>query len=717
MPLSAEWFQTILRKFDNDGERGQFIRSEYCDNVGVFLEEFGDMGVDYLKAYNGNLQEARPAIEERVHTDAFARDMDEVLFEAEEYQDYVRQSIESDRWQDGHYDTCDSDGEDNDEQAIRALGDDLLFEHEDIHRHFDRSEMDAFTDYESDPDDYERHYILSQGDDLLFEEEDAELRRAADIEAAELRGEDDAIREEGNDLLFDAEDAELRRAIDIEANELRGDDAVREQGDALWLDIEERLQEWGGAAICLQWKHCASEDDHQYIHVKDLLADLGKPNSITDIVHFMETLCEMSRPLNSGDADADDIIWRVCGRDDHLDYNNGIAPLARVLTACYHEQYDMDAIIERMIDIETAARLEFLESETAREHSERIEEQLRAWGGENIHLLWRQGDTVPMRSILVKDLLDILEIPTTFRDIAQFLDSLAASSEPGRTITPADIVWRLECNDIHQYNITPFISFLREITDYDEWVIEIDDIIRSMVYASTLIDNDEDEEEEEEDNTVSITRDVNVAMLSRYLRSQNIPRDIVNVVARLIACTAEPEEIFAVHMPYYLRRCLRILKNYIPNESQLIDHMPDMLRRYEESDARQIDNNPINITRIIKDVRGNNVTDETRRKAAVTLGRAREFTRIINLSSVTTSTHKPAESIQSIPRRIAMTLISDAIAKGEECAISLQPLDLEKTAITDCFHFYDTDAIQRWLKASSMCPQCRCNTRLLMVTA
>ena len=62
---------------------------------------------------------------------------------------------------------------------------------------------------------------------------------------------------------------------------------------------------------------------------------------------------------------------------------------------------------------------------------------------------------------------------------------------------------------------------------------------------------------------------------------------------------------------------------------------------------------------------------------------------------------------QSIPIHIFHCFIESAIAKGEECPITMEKLTKETVGATPCGHLFDKDALQRCLKESGKCPACR----------
>ena len=58
-------------------------------------------------------------------------------------------------------------------------------------------------------------------------------------------------------------------------------------------------------------------------------------------------------------------------------------------------------------------------------------------------------------------------------------------------------------------------------------------------------------------------------------------------------------------------------------------------------------------------------------------------------------------------KRIRDIIVADIISKGDECSITMEPLTAENLAITSCFHFFEKDAINKWISDNHTCPQCR----------
>jgi len=61
-----------------------------------------------------------------------------------------------------------------------------------------------------------------------------------------------------------------------------------------------------------------------------------------------------------------------------------------------------------------------------------------------------------------------------------------------------------------------------------------------------------------------------------------------------------------------------------------------------------------------------------------------------------------------IPRFAADLMKRGAIAKNDCCPITLNPLkDCESITITDCYHLFDTAAIDMWTRRNMDCPACK----------
>ena len=65
------------------------------------------------------------------------------------------------------------------------------------------------------------------------------------------------------------------------------------------------------------------------------------------------------------------------------------------------------------------------------------------------------------------------------------------------------------------------------------------------------------------------------------------------------------------------------------------------------------------------------------------------------------------QQIQSLPPHVAALVIRDAVASGNLCPITMEPLNPETATVTPCGHVFQAAALHRWLRTSSTCPECR----------
>lgn len=85
---------------------------------------------------------------------------------------------------------------------------------------------------------------------------------------------------------------------------------------------------------------------------------------------------------------------------------------------------------------------------------------------------------------------------------------------------------------------------------------------------------------------------------------------------------------------------------------------------------------------------------------------------IIHNRKIYTSLHAVEDQeikpvISEMPRYVAELLIKDAVKREELCPITMEPITLETTAITSCFHMFERNGIQTWLLTKSECPVCK----------
>jgi hypothetical protein len=73
----------------------------------------------------------------------------------------------------------------------------------------------------------------------------------------------------------------------------------------------------------------------------------------------------------------------------------------------------------------------------------------------------------------------------------------------------------------------------------------------------------------------------------------------------------------------------------------------------------------------------------------------------------TTQPKKETPKSAAIPKRIARLVAIDYINNGEECPITMMPLDVDTTAVTSCYHVFEQGAIAEWMKTNTSCPVCK----------
>jgi len=63
---------------------------------------------------------------------------------------------------------------------------------------------------------------------------------------------------------------------------------------------------------------------------------------------------------------------------------------------------------------------------------------------------------------------------------------------------------------------------------------------------------------------------------------------------------------------------------------------------------------------------------------------------------------------KTIPMFVAELLIKDAIKKGDSCSISMIPFEeISSVTVTPCYHMFNTESIEEWLKMNRDCPLCK----------
>jgi len=75
-------------------------------------------------------------------------------------------------------------------------------------------------------------------------------------------------------------------------------------------------------------------------------------------------------------------------------------------------------------------------------------------------------------------------------------------------------------------------------------------------------------------------------------------------------------------------------------------------------------------------------------------------------------------NITSIPQHIIRILLTNAVLNSETCPITSADIDVSNGAITSCFHYFEKEAINKWLSmpnSKNECPLCKtpCNSYTL----
>jgi len=62
---------------------------------------------------------------------------------------------------------------------------------------------------------------------------------------------------------------------------------------------------------------------------------------------------------------------------------------------------------------------------------------------------------------------------------------------------------------------------------------------------------------------------------------------------------------------------------------------------------------------------------------------------------------------QLMPKHVADVVLRDAVSRGVNCGITMEPITVDNGSVTSCGHFFQTAAIQHWLTTKTTCPECR----------
>ena len=62
---------------------------------------------------------------------------------------------------------------------------------------------------------------------------------------------------------------------------------------------------------------------------------------------------------------------------------------------------------------------------------------------------------------------------------------------------------------------------------------------------------------------------------------------------------------------------------------------------------------------------------------------------------------------QEPPKFVTDLILRDAAAEGKLCPITLEPIEAtEEFKVTPCYHAFNKEALGRWLREHSTCPEC-----------
>ena len=75
----------------------------------------------------------------------------------------------------------------------------------------------------------------------------------------------------------------------------------------------------------------------------------------------------------------------------------------------------------------------------------------------------------------------------------------------------------------------------------------------------------------------------------------------------------------------------------------------------------------------------------------------------------TTPSHSLRRSVCpiSLPKFVTDLILRDAAAEGKLCPITMEPIEAtEDFKVTPCYHAFNKEALGRWLREHSTCPEC-----------
>jgi hypothetical protein len=83
------------------------------------------------------------------------------------------------------------------------------------------------------------------------------------------------------------------------------------------------------------------------------------------------------------------------------------------------------------------------------------------------------------------------------------------------------------------------------------------------------------------------------------------------------------------------------------------------------------------------------------------------------INPLTYVTNQKSTPIPGPQKRVADLVIADAINRGATCSISMEELTKENAAcVAPCYHCFEREAIQSWLRQATTCPECRADCSL-----
>jgi len=60
-----------------------------------------------------------------------------------------------------------------------------------------------------------------------------------------------------------------------------------------------------------------------------------------------------------------------------------------------------------------------------------------------------------------------------------------------------------------------------------------------------------------------------------------------------------------------------------------------------------------------------------------------------------------------LPKFVADLILRDAAAEGKLCPITMEPIEASDTfTVTACYHAFNKEALDRWLRDHRTCPEC-----------